>query len=46
MEATTLEPLALMLTLTAASLLMVLAGLAKKTLVWKPRPPFWRRWRR
>ena len=45
MEATPLEQLTAMFTLAAASLMMVLGGLAKKTLVWQPRPPFWRRWR-
>ena len=46
MEATPLEQLTAMLALAAASLLMVLGGLAKKTLEWQPRPRFWRRWRR
>ena len=46
MGGTSLEQLTVMLTLAAASLLMVLVGLAKKWLVWQPRRPFWRRWRR
>ena len=46
MEATPLEQLTAILALAAASLVMVLGGLAKKTLEWRPRQPFWRRWRR
>lgn len=46
MDAMPVEQLMAMLTLAAASLLMVLGGLAKKTLEWQRRPPFWRRWRR
>jgi len=32
--------------LAGAMLLMVLAGLAKGRLEWRPRPPFWHRRRR
>lgn len=46
MGPTALEQLTAMLTLAAAAQLMVIAGLAKKQLSWRPRPPFWRRWRR
>ncbi len=46
MDPTGLDVVALALALAVVSLLMVLAGLDKSQLVWKRRPPFWRRRRR